>query len=103
MDENIWLCYSLLVYIPVDGMELGRYLYQHKDTSASVNIINSGDSDDVKLVKSLLSTMIAKDAGSRPSIQEVVDKLTDLLDSLRAQQLKGDIICPCDLFKIHFI
>ena len=69
-------------------MELGLYLCQHKDKSASVNIVKSGDSEDVKLVKSLLSVMIAKEAGSRPSIQEVVDNLTYLLTSLRAQQLQ---------------
>ena len=74
-------------YVPVHGMELGLYLYQHKDNSASVNIERSGDCEDVKLVKSFLSAMISKDPLVRPSIQEVVDNFTYLLTSLRAQQL----------------
>ena len=77
----------LCPYVPVDGIALGLYLYQHKDHSASVNITRSGDSEDVELVKSFLSAMIAKDPVVRPSIQEVVDNFTYLLTTLRAQQL----------------
>ena len=76
------------MYVSVDGMELGLYLYQQKDSSVSVNIEKSGDSEDVKQVKTLLSLMIAKEASARPSIQEVVDNLTYLLTALRAQDLK---------------
>ena len=67
---------DLSLYVRVDGMELGLYLYQHKDKSASVNIEKSRDCEDVKLVKSFLSAMIAKDPVVRPSIQEVVDNFT---------------------------
>ena len=86
----------LLVYVPVDGMELGLYLYQQEeeDHAASVHIERSGDSEDVKQVKSLLAIMMAKNPATRPSIQEVVDNLSYLLTSLRAQQLQVP-----DLFK----
>ena len=84
----------LLLYVPVDGMELGLYLYQQEDHAASVNIEKSGDSEDVKQVESLLAVMMAKDPTTRPSIQEVVDNLSYLLTSLRAQQLQVP-----DLFK----
>ena len=77
----------LLSYVPVDGMELGLYLYQQNDSSASVNIMKLGDSEDIKRVKSFLSIMIAKDPVARPSIQVVVDNINYLLTSLRAQQL----------------
>ena len=84
---QITYIYSSKTHISVDGMALGLYLYQHKDHSASVNIEKPGDYEDVKLVKSLLSVMIAKEPVSRPSIQEVVDNLEYLLTSLKAQQL----------------
>ena len=91
----------VLLYVPVDGMELGLYLYQQKDSSASVNITKSGDSEDMKRVKSFLSIMIAKDPVARPSIQVVVDNLSNMLATLRAQQLdvldffKGKSKGPC--------
>ena len=78
---GLWSC------VPVDGIELGLYLYKQKDSSASVNITKSGDSEDMKRVKSFLSVMMAKDPVARPSIQVVVDNLNYLLTSLRAQQL----------------
>ena len=78
---------GFLSYVPVNGIELGLHLYKQKDSSASVNIEKSGDSEDMKRVKSFLSIMIAKDPVARPSIQVVVDNLNYLLTSLRAQQL----------------
>ena len=77
-----------LSYVSVNGMALGLYLYEQKDSSVSVNIEKSGDSEDVKQVKMLLSLMIAKEASARPSIQEVVDNLAYLLTTLKAQDLQ---------------
>ena len=85
----LWIGFCILfLYVPVDGMELGLYLYQQEDHAASANIERSGDSEDVKQVKSLLAVMMAKDPATRPSIQEVVDNLSYLLTSSRAQQLQ---------------
>ena len=75
-------------YVLVDGMELGLYMYLQKDQSVSVNIEKSGDTEDVKQVKSLLAVMISRDASARPSIQEVVDNLTYLLTYWKAQELQ---------------
>ena len=91
---------ALLSYVPVDGIELGLYLYQQKDNSASVNIEKSGDSEDVKLVKSFLSVMIAKDPVIRPSIQEVVDNLAYLHASLMQQHVPEFFKSKSDYFSI---
>ena len=86
----------------MDGLELGLYLYQQKDQSVNINI--SGDPEDVKQVKSLLSVMIARDASARPSIQEVVDNLTYLLKHWSAKELHvPDIIRSKYKIIYHFI
>ena len=79
---------KLYVYVPVNGLELGLYLYRQKDHLASVNIERPADSADVKLVKKLLRVMIAKEPSARPNIQKVVDNLNYLLTMLKAKEVQ---------------
>ena len=79
---------KLYVYVPVNGLELGLYLYRQNDQLASVNIEIPGDAEDVKLVKKLLRVMIAKESSARPNIQKVVDNLNYLLTMLKAREVQ---------------
>ena len=79
---------KLYVYVPVNGLELGLYLYRQKDQLASVNIERPGDSEGVKLVKKLLRVMIAKEPSASPNIQKVVDNLNYLQTMLKTKDVQ---------------
>ena len=69
----------------VHGAALGLYLYRNKNRTVQYSIETDTDSDDVKHVKGLIKLMVAQHSTARPSIQEVVDTLTYLLNALRAK------------------
>ena len=64
----------------VKGQTLGQHMAVNRDFTLKIE--KEGDSDDVKQVKRLLTTMLASDPNARPSIDKVVGRLRDMRDAI---------------------
>ena len=69
------------VSVSVKGECLGRVMYQNKSTGYVVQIHKETDSPFLRAIKNIIHPMIALHQSDRPSIDEVVDKLSCLMDS----------------------
>ena len=67
--------------VSVKGECLGRVMYQNRSTGYMVQIHKETDSSFLRAVKNIIHPMIALHQSDRPSIDEVVDKLSHLMDS----------------------
>ena len=63
-------------------MELGRYLYTTRISDVSKLIMKEEDSDEVREIKGIIVKMLALEPSDRPSIQEVIDRLSQQRTSL---------------------
>ena len=65
--------------VSVKGECLGRVMYQNRSTGYVVQIYNETDSPFLRAIKNIIHPMIALHQSDRPSIDEVVDKLSQLM------------------------
>ena len=59
-------------------MELGRYLNTTRTSDVAPLIMKEEDSNVVREIKSVIVKMLALEPSDRPSIQEVIDRLSQL-------------------------
>ena len=85
-------------------------MYQNRNSGFAVKIHQTGDSDEVKKVKRLLTTMLALDPNARPTIEEVVERLDDMRDAIGLRSLFAvDVVwsptklCGMMLILFHYI
>ena len=69
-------------------MEMGRYLYTTRTSDVAKLIMKEEDSDEAREVKRIIVKMLALEPSGHPSIQEVIDRLSQLRASLGVQVLK---------------
>ena len=67
--------------VSVKGECLGRAMYQNRSAGYVVQIHNETDSPFLRAIKDIIHPMIALHQSDRPSIDEVVDKLSHLMGS----------------------
>ena len=96
----------------MDGVELGRKMFNNELTDVAALLAKRNDSEVVKEIKKLITDMLAHDPDKRPRIGEVVDCLSQLRTSLGVQVLvavdtvwqpsicyrKSDILFKCLYF-----
>ena len=71
----------------VNGVELGRKMYEDNTTDVAALLVKCTDSEEVKEIKKLITDMLAHDPDKRPRIGDVVDRLSQLRTSLGVQVL----------------
>ena len=71
----------------VNGVELGRTMYEDDTTDVAALLVKPNDSEEVKEIKKLITDMLAHDPDKRPRIGEIVDRLSQLRTSLGVQVL----------------
>ena len=74
-------CFILYV-LTVKGEFICTYLRNHPTADLAALIIKEEDSNTEAELKRLFSTMMAFDPSARPSIQHVIDTLSDIQTSL---------------------
>ena len=79
MTLNIIFMLSSSLFVSVNGESLGMVMYQN--TSYVVEIYNKTDTPFLRAIKNIIHPMIALHQSDRPSIDEVVEKLSRLMDS----------------------
>ena len=67
-------------------------MFKYQTTDVAALIKKSGDSPEVQKVKEVIATMLTLDPMSRPSIQEVVEKLSRLRTELGVQVVTLDTV-----------
>ena len=85
--QSLRLLFTNVPYflLTVDGMELGRKMFNDEFTDAAALLEKRTDSEDVKQIMKLITNMLARDPEKRPRIGEVVDRLSQLRTSLGVQ------------------
>ena len=78
----------MFLLLTVEGMELGRYLYTTRTSDVATLIMKEEDIDEVREIKSIIVKMLALEPSDRPSIKEVIDRLSQLLTPLGVHVLK---------------
>jgi hypothetical protein len=73
---------SLPYVFPVDGLPLGQYLHRHPNTNVSALINKTRDTEDVRRIKQVLAAMLAPAAANRPTMEQVVEQLSHLHNTL---------------------
>ena len=87
--QRLRLLFTNLPYflLTVEGMELGRKMFNDEFTDVAALLAKRTDSEEVKQIKKLITAMLAHDPEKRPRIGEVVDRLSRLRTSLGVQVL----------------
>ena len=67
--------------LAVEGEFIGQYLRDHPEADLAALIIKEDDSGEEAELKRLLAAMMEIDPSARPSIQQVIDKLLDLIST----------------------
>ena len=73
--------YTRALFVSVRRECLGRVMFQNRSTGYAVVIHGETDSPFLRAIKDIIQPMIALNQSDRPSISEVVDSLSHLLDS----------------------
>jgi hypothetical protein len=74
--------HSFLCAFPVDGVPLGQYLHRYPNTNVSALINKTRDTEDVRRIKQVLAAMLAPAAANRPTMEQVVEQLSHLHNTL---------------------
>ena len=72
----------------VDGVELGRKMFNNELTDVAALLAKPNESEEVKEIKKLITDMLACDPDKRPRIGEVVDRLSQLFHTVGSDCLK---------------
>ena len=80
-------CSKALLYVVVEGQELGRHIFKNSISDATSIIIKPDDTEEVKKVKRIIAPMLALDSSTRLSIHDAVTRLSKLLTDLGVQVL----------------
>ena len=67
---------------PVNKVPFGKYLHLHPSTDVAALIIKPDDSVEVRRIKRLIAAMLSPSPESRPSMQQVVNELSEIHMSL---------------------